>query len=81
MDMRYGTWNMRSLYRAGSLVRVSKELSNYKLGLVGCMRSDERALAPNQQENTHFSAERGMRIMNWAQVFVHKRIISAVKRV
>jgi exonuclease III len=33
--MRLGTWNGRSLYRAGSLVTVSKELSKYKLDLVG----------------------------------------------
>jgi hypothetical protein len=33
--MRFGSWNVRSLYRAGSLVSVSKELSKYKLGLVG----------------------------------------------
>jgi hypothetical protein len=38
-------------------------------------------VAPNLQENTHFSTEREMRIMNWVQVFVCKRIISAVKRV
>jgi exonuclease III len=35
MDMRFGTWNVRSLYRAGSLMTVSKELSKYKLDLVG----------------------------------------------
>jgi exonuclease III len=35
MDMRFGTWNIRSLHRAGSLVLVSKELSKYKLDLVG----------------------------------------------
>jgi hypothetical protein len=35
MDIRFGTWNMQSLYRAGSLVTVSKELSKYKLDLVG----------------------------------------------
>jgi hypothetical protein len=34
MDMRLGVWNVRSLYRAGSLVTVSKELSKYKLDLV-----------------------------------------------
>jgi exonuclease III len=34
-DMRLGTWNVRSLYRAGSLVTVSKELSKYRLDLVG----------------------------------------------
>jgi hypothetical protein len=33
--MRFGTWNMRSLYRTGSLVTASKELSKYKLDLVG----------------------------------------------
>jgi hypothetical protein len=35
MDMRFWTSNMRSLYRAASLVTVSKELSKYKLDLVG----------------------------------------------
>jgi hypothetical protein len=35
MDMRFGTWNVRSLYRAGSLMTVSKELAGYKLDLVG----------------------------------------------
>jgi hypothetical protein len=35
MDIRYGTWNARSLYRAGSLTTVAKELSKYKLDLVG----------------------------------------------
>jgi hypothetical protein len=33
--MRFGTRNIRSLYRAGSLVTVSKELKKYKLDLVG----------------------------------------------
>jgi exonuclease III len=33
--MRLGTWNVRSLYRAGSLITVSKELSKYRLDLVG----------------------------------------------
>jgi hypothetical protein len=34
MDMRFQTWNFGSLYRAGSLVSVPKELSKYKLDLV-----------------------------------------------
>jgi hypothetical protein len=61
MDMRFGLWNV-SLYRAGSLMTVSKELSKYKLDLVE-YRSDGRAVAPNLRENTHFSMEREMRIM------------------
>jgi hypothetical protein len=35
MDMRFGTWNVRSLYRSGSLKTVSGELAKYKLDLVG----------------------------------------------
>jgi hypothetical protein len=35
MDMRFGTWNVRSLYRAGSFMTVVKEVSKYKLDLVG----------------------------------------------
>jgi hypothetical protein len=35
MDMRFGIWNVGSLYRAGSLMIVSRELASYKLDLVG----------------------------------------------
>jgi hypothetical protein len=35
MDMRFGTWNVRSMYRAGSLRAVVEEISKYKLDLVG----------------------------------------------
>jgi hypothetical protein len=35
MDMRFGTWDIISLYRAGSLMAVSRELDRYKLDLVG----------------------------------------------
>jgi hypothetical protein len=34
MDMRFGTWNVRSMYRAGSLRVVGEEISKYKLDLV-----------------------------------------------
>ena len=30
-----GTWNVRSLYRAGSLTAVTRELARYKSDLVG----------------------------------------------
>jgi hypothetical protein len=35
MDIRFGLWNVRSLYRTGSLMTISRELSKYKLDLVG----------------------------------------------
>jgi len=33
--MRFGTWNVRSLYRSVSLTTVATELANCKLDLVG----------------------------------------------
>jgi hypothetical protein len=33
--MVFGTWSVRSLYRAGSLTTAAKELARYKLDLVG----------------------------------------------
>jgi hypothetical protein len=35
MDMRFGKWNVRSLHRVGLLTTVTKEISKYKLDLVG----------------------------------------------
>jgi hypothetical protein len=35
MDTRVGTWNGRSMNRAGSLRVVREEISKYKLDLVG----------------------------------------------
>ena len=33
--MRFGAWNVRSLYRACSFTAAARELARYKLGLVG----------------------------------------------
>jgi exonuclease III len=33
--MRFGMWNVRSLYRPGSLKTVARELGKYKVDLVG----------------------------------------------
>jgi ABC-type proline/glycine betaine transport system substrate-binding protein len=35
INMRFGTWNVRSMYRAGSLKAVAEEISKYKFDLVG----------------------------------------------
>jgi hypothetical protein len=32
--MRFGTWNIRSLYRTGSLMTVLRELYRYRIDLV-----------------------------------------------
>jgi hypothetical protein len=60
---------------------VAKELSKYKLDLVEFRRLDGTEVAFNRQSNIHFSVRREMRIMNcYRFFFVHKRIISVVKR-
>jgi len=33
--MKIGTWNVRNLYRAGSLKAAARELARYKLNVVG----------------------------------------------
>jgi exonuclease III len=35
MDMRFDTWNVRSLYRSRSFETVARELAMYKLDVVG----------------------------------------------
>jgi hypothetical protein len=63
MDLRFGTWNVRSLYKVVSPMTVLKEVSKYKLDLIG-MQVVRRVVASIRQVNTHFSMERGMRSMN-----------------
>jgi hypothetical protein len=62
--MRFGTWNVRSMYRPGLLRAVEEEISKYKLDLVGDRRSDGTEVALNEQVNIHFSMEKGMKIVN-----------------
>jgi hypothetical protein len=63
---QFGTWNVRSLYRVGSLKTVSRELARYKLDLVGVqeVRLEGCDTKPAGEYTTHFSMEREMRIMN-----------------
>jgi hypothetical protein len=64
MDVQFGTWKVRSLYRAGSLMTVVKEISKYKLVLQEYRTSDRTGVVPNKQVNIYFSMERKIRIMN-----------------
>jgi hypothetical protein len=50
MDMRFGTWNVRCMYKADGVEVVMK-----------------------QQANIHFSMEKGMKIINYVQVFLYIR--------
>jgi hypothetical protein len=57
--MRFGIWNVRSMYRA-----VAEDISKYKLDLVGVedVRWDGGGTEPAGE--LHFSMQSGMRIMN-----------------
>jgi hypothetical protein len=64
MGMRFGLWNVRSLYKADSLMTVSREPSRYKVDISGVQEVRWEDGGTEPVENTHFSTERGMRIMN-----------------
>jgi hypothetical protein len=55
-------WNVRSLYRAGSLMTVWRELARYKLDLVGVQEVRWEDGDTEPVGDTPFSTERGMRI-------------------
>jgi exonuclease III len=64
MDMRFGTWNVRSMYRADSLRAVGEEISKYKLDLVGVqeVRCDKGG-TERAGEYTFFNGKE-MKLMN-----------------
>jgi hypothetical protein len=83
MDMIIGTWNVRSLYRAGPLVTVSNELSEYMLGLVRVqeVRWVGGVTEPAGKYTFFYGKRNENHELGTVFFFVYKRIISAVKSV
>jgi hypothetical protein len=81
MDMRFGTWNVRSLHRAGSLMTVASEISKYKLDLVGVQVRWGRGGTEPADKYTFFYGKGNETHELGTDFFVSKKIISAVNRV
>jgi exonuclease III len=63
MDVRFGTWNIRSLYSIGSLKTVARELGKHKLDLVGVQEVRSEKGGTEKQRIIHFSMDRGVGII------------------
>jgi hypothetical protein len=82
MDITFGSWNVRSLYRIGSMKTVAKELGKYKLDLVGVHEVRWEKNGTERAEDYIFFYVQGNGDHQLGRgFFVHKRIISAVRRV
>jgi exonuclease III len=57
--MRFGTWNVSSLYRAGLLKIVARELQKYKLDLVGVQEVRSEKEGTERSEDYTFYYEKG----------------------
>ena len=68
-DMRFGTWNLRSLYRAGSLTAAAREFAKYILDFVGVQedRWDKGGMV--RVGDYIFLWKRKRKITNWEEDF------------
>ena len=80
--MRFSTWNVRSQYRAGSFTAAARELTRYKLDLVGVQEVKWDREGTVRTGDYNFFYGKGNENQQLGKgFFVHHRIVSAGKRV
>ena len=77
--LRFGTWNISSLYRAVSPTAAARELARYKLGLVDVQEVRWDTIRAGDCNFFYGKGNRNHELRT--EFFVHHRIESAVKRV
>jgi hypothetical protein len=70
-DILLGTWNVRSLYRAGSLMAAARELARYKLDLVGVQEVRWDKEGTFKVGDYSFFYEKGNEDHHWEQGFLY----------
>jgi len=69
--MKIGTWNVRILYRAGSLKAAARELVRYKLDVVGVQEVRWDKGGTVRAGIMIFSMGKERKIINWERVFLY----------
>jgi hypothetical protein len=64
VDIRFGSWNVKKLYRTDSLMAIMNEIPKYKLELVG-PREDRWDIGGTEKTTEYiFFYRKGIRFMN-----------------
>ena len=78
-DMKFGTWNIRSLYRSKSFTTVAREFARYKLGLLVVQQGRwDKGSTVRVGFFFIISIEEGTKIISWKQDNLYSTLQSSI---